>query len=183
MVALVTNSSFLDAIAFDGMRKHLAGDFSTIYILDLGGNVRKNPRLSGTTHNVFGIQVGVSINLLIKKNGKVDSQTEIFYADIDESWRKEEKYRFLNDIEQLSKIDWKEISPDKRHTWLTEGLHAEFDSFAPIGTKEAKRAIEGKGKAIFGLYSSGVVTSRDVLTFSYDLNVLKKRVRTFCRSL
>jgi hypothetical protein len=34
------------------------------YVLDLGGNVRKNPQLSGSTHNVFGIQVGVSINLL-----------------------------------------------------------------------------------------------------------------------
>ena len=33
-----------------------------IYVLDLGGNVRKNPKLSGTTHNVFGIQVGVSIS-------------------------------------------------------------------------------------------------------------------------
>ena len=59
---LVTNNSFLDAVAFDGMRKHLADDFDAIYILDLGGNVRKNPKLSGTTHNVFGIQVGVSIN-------------------------------------------------------------------------------------------------------------------------
>ncbi|MGD1699900.1 N-6 DNA methylase [Dapis sp. BLCC M229] len=67
IVALVTNNSFIDNIAFDGMRKHLAQYFSQIYVLDLGGNVRTNPKLSGTTHNVFGIQVGVSINLLIKK--------------------------------------------------------------------------------------------------------------------
>ena len=44
------------------MRKHLADDFDAIYVLDMSGNVRKNPKLSGTTHNVFGIQVGVSIN-------------------------------------------------------------------------------------------------------------------------
>ena len=62
IVAFVTNNSFLDSVAFDGMRKHLAADFDAIYILDLSGNVRKNPKLSGTTHNVFGIQVGVSIN-------------------------------------------------------------------------------------------------------------------------
>ena len=48
------------------MRKHLAQDFDLIYVLELGGNVRKNPKLSGTTHNVFGIQVGVSINLFIR---------------------------------------------------------------------------------------------------------------------
>ena len=68
VVAFVTNNGFLDGIAFDGVRKHLAQDFNAIYILDLGGNVRKNPKLSGTTHNVFGIQVGVSINFFIKKN-------------------------------------------------------------------------------------------------------------------
>ena len=56
----------MDGVAFDGMRRHLAQDFDTIYILDLGGNVRKNPKLSGTTHNVFGIQVGVSINFSSK---------------------------------------------------------------------------------------------------------------------
>ncbi len=67
IVAFVTNNSFVDNLAFDGMRKHLAQDFDQIYVLDLGGNVRKNPKLSGTTHNVFGIQVGVSINIFVKK--------------------------------------------------------------------------------------------------------------------
>jgi predicted helicase len=67
IVAFVSNNSFVDNLAFDWMRKHLARDFDEIYILDLGGNVRKNPKLSGTTHNVFGIQVGVSINIFVRK--------------------------------------------------------------------------------------------------------------------
>ncbi len=67
IVAFVTNNSFINDIAFDGMRKALAQDFDQIYVLDLGGNVRKNPKLSGTTHNVFGIQVGVSITILVRK--------------------------------------------------------------------------------------------------------------------
>ena len=36
IVAFVTNNSFVDNLAFDGMRKHLAADFDEIYILDLG---------------------------------------------------------------------------------------------------------------------------------------------------
>jgi predicted helicase len=68
VVALVTNSGFLDSVVADGMRKHLARDFNSVFILDLGGNVRRNPKLSGTTHNVFGIQVGVSINLFIRNH-------------------------------------------------------------------------------------------------------------------
>lgn len=67
IVALVSNNSFIESLAFDGMRKHLERDFDAIYVLDLGGNVRKNPKLSGTTHNVFGIQVGVSINIFVRK--------------------------------------------------------------------------------------------------------------------
>ncbi len=58
VIAFVSNNSFVDDFAFDGMRMNLAKDFDAIYILNLGGNVRKNPKLSGTTHNVFGIQVG-----------------------------------------------------------------------------------------------------------------------------
>ena len=67
IIVFVSNNSFISDIPFDGMRKHLSKDFDTIYVLDLGGNVRKNPKLSGTTHNVFGIQVGVSINIFVKK--------------------------------------------------------------------------------------------------------------------
>ena len=48
------------------MRKNLEKDFDEIYVLDLGGNVRRNPKLSGTTHNVFGIQVEVSINIFVR---------------------------------------------------------------------------------------------------------------------
>jgi predicted helicase len=67
IIAFVTNNSFIEQIAFDGMRQELEKHFDQIYVFDLGGNVRKNPKLSGTTHNVFGIQVGVSVNILVKK--------------------------------------------------------------------------------------------------------------------
>ena len=67
-LCFVNNNSFITEKTFDGMRMEIAKDFDLIYVLDLGGNVRKNPKLSGTTHNVFGIQVGVSINLFVRKS-------------------------------------------------------------------------------------------------------------------
>ena len=179
VIAFITNNSFLDAIAFDGMRKHLADDFDSIYILDLGGNVRKNPKLSGTTHNVFGIQVGVSINFLVKKNGEVDSLPGIYYARVDEFWRKEEKYRYLDAKDQYGNIEWKTIKPDQRNSWLTEGHHVEYETFPPMGSKEAKKANAGEGEAIFSLYSLGVATNRDAWVYSFDMKLLQERVRTF----
>ena len=41
IVVFITNHNFLDGTSFDGMRKHLAEEFDTLYILDLGGNIRK----------------------------------------------------------------------------------------------------------------------------------------------
>ena len=176
IVAFVTNSGFLDGVASDGMRKHLADDFDAIYILDLGGNVKKNPKLSGTTHNVFGIQVGVSVNLLVKKNGKTDSRSRIFYARVDEFWRKEEKYRYLDEKEQCANVEWKTIRPDKRATWFTEGLHAEFENFIPLGSREAKGAEGEVTDVLFHIFSNGVKTNRDSWAYNFKRSALADNI-------
>ena len=172
IIAFVTNNSFLDGIAFDGMRKHLADDFDAIYILDLGGNVRKNPKLSGTTHNVFGIQVGVCINFFVKKRNNDDSLNRIFYARVDESWRKENKYHFLDDREQYQNIEWQPVTPDKNHTWLTEGLSSGFETFIPMGSKSARRGKDEAMEVIFKHYSLGVSTNRDAWAYNFNQNTL-----------
>ncbi len=175
IVAFVTNSGFLDGIAFDGMRKHLAQNFDAIYILDLGGNVRKNPKISGTTHNVFGIQVGVSINVLVKtKDAAPRKQGKIYYARVDEFWRKEQKYDFLDAQRHCGNIEWREIEPDKNHTWLTEGLRSEFETFLPMGSKAAKA---GEEEAIFKTFSNGVKTNRDVWVYNFDRDTLAQNVQ------
>ena len=172
VVAFVTNNSFIDGVAFDGMRKRLADDFDVTYILDLSGNVRKNPKLSGTTHNVFGIQVGVSIGFFIKRCDNTNSQTEIFYACVDEFWRKEDKYRYLDSKQHYKNIEWQPVTPDQRYTWLTEGLHTEFETFIPMGTQEAK-AEKGEVEAvIFQTYSTGVQTNRDAWAYNFSRNAL-----------
>ncbi len=177
VVAFVTNNGFLDGVAFDGMRKRLAEEFDAIYILDLGGNVRKNPKLSGTTHNVFGIQVGVSINFFIKKADNTDSQTQIFYACVDEFWRKEDKYDHLNSKQHYQNIEWEQITPDKRNTWLTEGLHSEFDTFIPMGNKEMRAAKGAATDVIFKTYSLGVSTNRDAWVYNFNHNRLGENMR------
>ena len=176
VVAFVTNNGFLDGMAFDGMRKHLADDFDAIYILDLSGNVRKNPKLSGTTHNVFGIQVGVSINFFVKRHDDANSQAEMFYARVDEFWRKEDKYRYLDSKRHYRNIEWKPITPDQRYTWMTEGLHAEFETFTPMGTKEAKAAKGEAVDVIFKTYSLGVSTNRDAWVYNFNRNTLAENM-------
>jgi predicted helicase len=67
VLAFVTNRSFIDSRTFDGFRKVVAEEFHEIYVVDLGGDVRANPKLSGTKHNVFGIQAGVAISFFVKR--------------------------------------------------------------------------------------------------------------------
>ena len=58
IVAFISNSSFIDARAFDGLRKCLEDEFDYIYIIDLGGNVRaisgKDGIFISEKHTIFG---------------------------------------------------------------------------------------------------------------------------------
>ncbi len=175
IVAFVTNNSFIENLAFDGMRKNLEQDFDEIYVLDLGGNVRKNPKLSGTTHNVFGIQVGVSVNIFVRKRGEKGT-AKIYYARMDEFWRRREKYKFLDESRHIGGVEWQALQPDEKHNWLTEGMHEEFETFIALGSKETKSAT-GRAEAVFSTFSNGVKSNNDAYVYSFDEDVLRQRAR------
>jgi predicted helicase len=58
-------------------------------------------------------------------------KARIFYARVDEFWRKEEKYAYLDEKQHRGNIEWQELQPDAKHNWLTEGTHDAFDAFLP----------------------------------------------------
>ena len=175
VVAFVTNNSFLDGVAFDGMRKHLADDCDAIYILDLGGNARKGLKVSDA--NVFRIRVGVSINLFVKNRENSSESPLIFYYRTDDLWNRKQKFDFLNEREHAGRIEWQNIQPDARHTWLTEGLHTEFDTFIPMGSKTAKARKDDPTDVIFKTYSNGVKTNRDAWVYNFDRTVLTENTK------
>jgi predicted helicase len=174
IVCYVSNNSFVDQIAFDGMRQHLLQDFTRIYHIDLHGNVRKNPKLSGTTHNVFGIQVGVGITIAIRSNSH--SERQLVYCRVPEDWRKEEKLHWLTERGKVSGIQWQTLTPDNRYTWLVPENADDFASFMPMGSKNAKEGQVKDAEAIFKTYSLGVTTARDELVYDFDRLTLTDRV-------
>jgi predicted helicase len=177
IVCLVSNNSFVDQIAFDGMRKHLLKDFNLIYHLDLHGNVRKNPKLSGTTHNVFGIQVGVGITIAVRTVEAI--KPTLYYYRVPELWNKIEKLNFLANKGNIKDIEWLELQPDERYNWLTEGMDPEFTSFFSMGTKQIKATKGLDAEAVFKIYSLGVVTSRDIQAYSFNSIQLHNQVNIF----
>ena len=173
IVAFVTNHNFIEGQAFDGMRKHLSDACNKIYLLDLGGNIRKG---HAGDANVFDIQVGVSINLFVKKHQHESQSADIFYNGETAELPKEATFEFLDASEHIGNVNWESIQPDARHTWLTEGLREDFETFLPMGRKQAKAAKGEISGVIFHQFSSGVKTNRDAWAINFAEDALSKNV-------
>ncbi len=159
IVCFVSNNSFVDQIAFDGMRKRLSQEFERIDHIDLHGNVRRNPKLSGTTHNVFGIQVGVGITLAVKKKG---ATPRLRYHRVPETWRKKEKLDFL----VKGKVAWQTLVPDEKHSWIALEHADEYGGFVSI-------------EEMFSLHSAGLQTNRDDTVYDWNSDRLAARMKRF----
>jgi len=159
IIAFVTNRSFLDSRSFDGFRKIVARDFQEIWIVDLGGDVRTNPKLSGTKHNVFGIQVGVAISFLVKRRGFA-GKAKILYSRRPEAETREDKLAFLS-TERLPGLPVASLTPDDKQVWLNQ-VENDFENLLPLIARETKNSTTPRqDRAIFKMFSLGVVTARD----------------------
>jgi predicted helicase len=177
IVAFVTNSSFLDSRTFDGFRKVVADEFSYIYILDLGGDVHDNPKISGTMHNVFGIQVGVAICFMIKKKPQ-SGQCHIYYARRPELERASEKLALLRTT-QFPEVQFEAIHPDKHHDWLNQATKNDWETFIPLAIKDKGQPTSLQ--SIFNLFSLGIATNRDEWVYDFDQSNLASKIRFFYR--
>ncbi len=105
-------------------------------------------------------------------------QGKLFYHRLPEFSRKDKKLDFLKDS-SLRTVNWRRLTPNQSHTWLTTDTEDEFDSYLPIGSKEAKRANHDQAETVFKTYSGGVKTNRDQWVFDFAFDPLAKRMRRF----
>ena len=156
VIALITNRSFIDGRALDGFRKSIQDDFSYCYIVDTKSDVRANPKIAGTTHNVFGIQTGVAIMFLVRKE-KQERTCRIEYVTLDDFALKAEKLSWLRDT-KFKDIAFDRISPDSKNNWINLADN-DFEELLPLISKDGRAGNDEK--TIFKLYSRGVATQRD----------------------
>lgn len=174
IVAFVTNRSFIESRTFDGFRKMVSEEFNDIYVIDLGGDVRADPRISGTKHNVFGIQTGVAISFMVKRAKARGCR--IRYSRRPQLETAEEKLAFLSST-AINAISFDEIEPNSRNDWvnLTDNDFATLIPSADKQTKLSKKTFQQA--AIFRLYSLGVVTARDGWVYDLSPASLERKVR------
>ena len=177
IVGFITNRAYLDTRQDDGFRKVAAEEFTDIYVLDLGSDVRRNPKISGTTHNVFGIQTGVSIGFFVREKAKL-GQCGIHYARREDAELAKDKLAYLLEAE-IDGIDFASITPDKRNEWLNQS-NSDFERLLPLANRETKFAKRvDDEQAVFGLYSLGVITARDEWVYDFSSSELSKKIRGF----
>jgi predicted helicase len=173
IIAFITNRSFIDKSTFDGFRKHIEKEFNHAYIIDTKSDVRANPKISGTTHNVFGIQTGVAVMFLVRDECQ-KIPCLIQYFSLKDEQRREEKLRWFATT-RFEDIPFEHLLPDKDHNWLNTGEN-DFDSYVPLVRKNKKE------QAVFDFCSIGVSTNRDEWVFDFDEKNLLEKTRYFVDS-
>lgn len=177
VVCMITNNSFVHKTSFDGMRKHLQQDFSSVFHVDLRGDVKRNPTLSGTAYNVFGIQVGVGVTIAVRNKSK--KKHRLAYHAVLLDWRRHKKLKWLAERGSVKAIQWRRITPDETNNWLPPENRDEFASFVAIGSRTAKAAKNNTEDVVFKAYCIGVVTNRDEVVYAFHRSVLIPRVERF----
>ena len=167
IVGIITNHSFLDNPTFRGMRQALMHTFNQVYVMDLHGNTKKKERTpeGGRDENVFDIEQGVAISLLVKKKGV---PATVYHADL---WgERNAKYRALLETAK-DRVKWTELHPSSPfHLFIPqdEALREEYDRGWPV-------------TEIFPVHSVGIVTARDRLVVHHTEDTLWKTVQDFAR--
>ncbi|CCI05483.1 type ISP restriction/modification enzyme [Microcystis aeruginosa] len=176
IIAFVSNSSFIDALAYDGFRKVVADEFNEIWIVDAKGNARNSgERRRREGGNVFSdkIKVGIAVYFLVRN--QESEGFKIFYNAIKDYAKAEEKQEYFRE-NTLDKLSFEHIIPDKKHNWLNQSDN-DFDQLLPLIDKDVK---SGKSeKALFKLFSSGLKTQRDEWVYDFSRDKLEAKMMFF----
>ena len=177
IVAFITNRAYLDTRQDDGFRQLAAKEFSDLYILDLGSDVRRNPKISGTTHNVFGIQTGVAIGFFVRERAKL-GHCGIHYASRDDAELAVEKLGYLRET-RLQDVAFEPINPDEKGNWLNQS-DTDFGNLLQLSDRGTKRSKTAVGQnAIFHRHSMAVATNRDEWVYDFDVRNLRDKALFF----
>lgn len=165
VVGMITNHSYLSGLIHRGMREELMKSFSELYVLNIHGNSKIGEITpdGSKDENVFDIQQGVSIILLVKEKGKKGS-SRVKYADL---WGlRETKYKSLLKTDVKS-TNWKKLVPA-----------APYYFFVPKDLNFSAEYERGwKISDIFSVSTCGVTTHRDELVIDFDKSRLINRIK------
>ncbi len=168
VIGFVSGSGFVEKSTMDGLRKSLNEEFSSIHVLNLRGDIRKNMLSKGRAkegQNIFGSgsMSGIAITLFVK-NTEAKQHGQIYYHDIGDNLSQQDKLEKISlfaSIAGITQVEgWQTIIPDQHGDWLAQRDDA-FGEYIVLGDKNGKEP-----RTLFTNYSSGVKTQRDAWCYN-----------------
>lgn len=159
VIGFVSNGSFIDSQATDGLRKCWQEEFNYIYVFNLRGDARTSgEQRRKEAGNVFGegSRSLVAITILVKDGS---NQHEIYYHDIGDYLSKEQKLSTINEYKSIEGMGWNKIIPDQNNDWLNQ-RDENYQSFVPLYADSSSK--------IFNEMMIGVTTSRDYWVYGFS---------------
>ncbi len=164
VVGMITNNVFVDGITHRRMRESLMSSFPQIHFLNLHGSTKKLEKAPDGTkdENVFDIQQGVGISLLVKS--PISSPLQVKYAD---AWGiRKKKYASLISSD-VSSIEWLLLNPETPHFFFVP------KDFTGIEEYTSYPSISGE---VFSRSNTGIQTKRDRLVYHFIKPDLQKTI-------
>ena len=172
IIGFITNRSYLDGLGDDGFRKVIREEFSDLYIVDLGGDIRSNRKVG----NVFGIRTGVTIGFFVRQ-GQAREKAQIHYYALDDALAGAEKLAALTEL-NFPALDMEKIAPDARHNWLHQSA-SNFDQLLPLAGPAAKLESSDAAATVFGFYTPAIKSNRDGWVYDFDPANLRAKAAFF----
>lgn len=167
VIGFVTNASFIDGQATDGLRKCWAEEFNHVYIINLRGDARtQGEQRRKEAGNVFGegTRTPVALTILVKDDS---DNHKIHYYDIGDYLSRKEKLNIIDEFKTVNNIPWKEIKPDSNNDWINQ-RDQNYENFIPFINDDQK------DKGIFIDQYTGVNPARDIWVINYSKNEVIK---------
>ncbi|UNE54946.1 DEAD/DEAH box helicase [Bartonella machadoae] len=178
VIGFVSGSGYMEKLTMNTLRQSLTKEFTSIYVLNLRGDIRKNMLSGGRAQegeNVFGngSMTGIAVTLFIK-NPNVSGDCKIYYHDIGNNLTTEKKLSVLKSFGSIGGItqkqEWKIITPDEHGDWINQRDDS-FKTFLAIGVKK------GHDKKLFETYSCGLKTNRDAWVYNSSRESLANNMK------
>lgn len=178
VISFVSGNGYIDKPVTAGIRKCLVDEFSNIHVINLRGDIRKNMLSKGRAkegQNIFGSgsMTGIALCILVK-NPQSASHGNVYYHDIGDDLKTQEKLQRLIDTQSLNGLSeassWQAITPDKYNDWINQRDDSFYDHI-PLGNKKDKTRA-----ALFENYSGGVKTNRDAWVYNASKYQLAKQI-------
>ncbi|WP_187857826.1 DEAD/DEAH box helicase [Helicobacter pylori] len=172
VIGFVVNGSFIDSKSADGFRKCVAKEFAHLYVLNLRGNARtsgEQRKKEGDGIFDSGSRATIAIIFFVKDASVKNSA--IYYYDIGDYLKREEKLNRLANFTDLDAIKFETITPNHKGDWINQREDA-FEKLIPL-----KRDKKRPNPSVFDTNSLGITTGRDSWVYNFSPNALMLSVQ------